>query len=163
MTATESEKMHPSLLMRLIALKKAVFAMMILSIAVLSGFSWRHYDAITAFADTYILNAEYGLVRWLLMVISHTQPETLRRISQVTAIYGSLLGLAAWGLWVGRSWAEPLFIALVSLLLPLEILEVWHHTSPSKIILLMVNGTVVLFLVLNWIRHRQKAIALIDG
>jgi uncharacterized membrane protein (DUF2068 family) len=62
--------------------------------------------------------------------------------------YALLEGAEAIGLWYQRRWAEYLtFIATVALL-PLEIYELSHKVSPFKIIALIVNVAIVVYLLL---------------
>jgi uncharacterized membrane protein (DUF2068 family) len=78
----------------------------------------------------------------------------LGKIAALTGVYGLLIESAAVGLWIGMSWAEPLFIGLVAALIPLEIYEVLHHPSPGKGLLFAINLAIVVILLNHWLRGR---------
>lgn len=64
------------------------------------------------------------------------------------AAYAALEGAEAVGLWYQKRWAEYLtFIATVALL-PLEIYELSHKVSPFKVVALIVNLAIVVYLLL---------------
>src|SRR3954470_1436935 len=64
------------------------------------------------------------------------------------AAYAALEGLEAVGLWFQKRWAEYLtFIATVALL-PLELYELARKVSPFKIVALIVNIAIVVYLLL---------------
>jgi len=76
-------------------------------------------------------------------------PGTVRpRRFRPTFHYAVLEGLEAVGLWLGRRWAEYLTFLATTLLLPLEIYELTHRLSVFKIITLIINVAVVVYLLL---------------
>ncbi len=145
------ETTKPSIFIRLIALKKGLFALILLTIAVISGFSWRNYDLVTTWANQYVVGAEYGFVGWLLQHVAHAGVPTLKLIARVSSVYGTLLGVAAIGLWFGKAWADPLFITLVGALIPIEIYEVLHQPTTSKIVIFLLNLAIFLYLLIHWL------------
>jgi uncharacterized membrane protein (DUF2068 family) len=153
MTARTAEP--PSLLIKLLVIKKMLFGGVMLAVSVLSTLGWGYHDQVVAFADSYLLNAEYGLVRWVVEHLAHATPKVLGKVAALTGVYGLLIESAAVGLWLGFVWAEPLFIALVTALLPLEMAEVLHHPSPPKVLLLAVNLAIVVILTTHWLRGRS--------
>lgn len=147
----------PSLLIRLIALKKGIYALVLLVIAAISAFSWRNYDLVTTWMHQYLLEAEYDLVRWGLEKLSAISLPTLKLIARIAGMYGTLLGIAAIGLWQGKAWADPLFIGLVGLLIPVEIYEVIHAVSLPKVIIFCLNVLIFGVLLAHWLRSREEA------
>jgi uncharacterized membrane protein (DUF2068 family) len=64
------------------------------------------------------------------------------------AVYALLEGAEAVGLWYQKRWAEYLtFIATVALM-PIEIYELTHTVTPFKVIALIVNTAIVVYLLL---------------
>jgi uncharacterized membrane protein (DUF2068 family) len=57
-----------------------------------------------------------------------------------------LEGAEAVGLWYQKRWAEYLTFIATTLLLPLEIYELSHRVSPFKIVTLIINLAVVVYL-----------------
>lgn len=71
---------------------------------------------------------------------------TLHVVGLAVAAYAVLEGVEAVGLWYARRWAEYLTFLATSLFLPLEIYELTQKLSPLKIIALIVNIAVVIYL-----------------
>jgi uncharacterized membrane protein (DUF2068 family) len=89
----------------------------------------------------------HGFVHDLRHLFS-IQSGTLTKIGLIVALYALLEGVEAIGLWRQRRWAEYLTFIATALLLPLEIYELTHTLSPLKIITLILNIAVVIYLLL---------------
>jgi uncharacterized membrane protein (DUF2068 family) len=73
---------------------------------------------------------------------------TLHTAGIVLAGYAILEGVEAVGLWLGKRWAEYLTFIATALLLPLEIYELSQTVTPFKVIALLINIAVVVYLLL---------------
>lgn len=71
---------------------------------------------------------------------------TLWLIGAVVAAYAVLEGVEAVGLWFAKRWAEYLTFTATTLLLLPEIYELTEKISPTKIITMLVNIAVVVYL-----------------
>jgi len=71
---------------------------------------------------------------------------TLHLVGLAVAVYALLEGLEAVGLWYQQRWAEYLTFIATTALLPLEVYELTRTISPLKIIALIVNIAVVVYL-----------------
>jgi uncharacterized membrane protein (DUF2068 family) len=89
--------------------------------------------------------AHHGLVYDLHHLFS-IDSGTLTKIGIVVAAYAVLEGLEAVGLWLQKRWAEYLTFIATTVLLPLEIYEISHRVSVPKIITLIINVAVVIYL-----------------
>lgn len=103
--------------------KKVIFALLLLSTSLITGFTWRHDDRVTIWAQAHLAQAEFGTVRSILSFLSQAPVDELKLISRGTGIYGLIIAGAAWGVWQGQVWGYGLFAGLVGLLLPVEIWE----------------------------------------
>src|SRR5262249_46160893 len=74
------------------------------------------------------------------------QSSKLRLAGAGIAAYALLEGAEAVGLWLQKRWAEYLTFIATTLLLPLEIYELSHRVSVLKIIALIVNIAIVIYL-----------------
>jgi len=135
-------------------LKKGLFAVILITISLLSAFGWRHFALITAWSENYVVTAEYGFVRWLLTAIAHSSVPTLQWIARTSGVYGALLGVTAVGLWQGRTWADPLFAVLIGMLIPIEVFELLHRVTPTKAIIFAINVLIFAFVVKHWLDRR---------
>jgi uncharacterized membrane protein (DUF2068 family) len=89
----------------------------------------------------------HGLIADVRRLFS-VQHGTLVKIGSVVLAYAVLEGLEAVGLWLMRRWAEYLTFIATTLLLPVEIYELTHKVSPLKIVTLVLNIAVVVYLLL---------------
>jgi uncharacterized membrane protein (DUF2068 family) len=87
----------------------------------------------------------HGFVHDLRHLFS-IQTGTLVKIGLVVTAYALLEGAEAIGLWLLKRWAEYLTFIATAALLPLEIYELTHTLSPLKIITLILNLAVVIYL-----------------
>ncbi|HZV01133.1 MAG TPA: DUF2127 domain-containing protein [Planctomycetota bacterium] len=61
-------------------------------------------------------------------------------------LFAIFILIEAWGLWNRRIWAEFITIIATSLLIPVEVYEIFHHFGVGKILMLVVNVLIVLYL-----------------
>ncbi|HEX6460687.1 MAG TPA: DUF2127 domain-containing protein [Thermoleophilaceae bacterium] len=73
---------------------------------------------------------------------------TLTKLGFVVAAYAVLEGAEAVGLWFQKRWAEYLTFIATTVLLPLEVYEITQRLSVLKIITLIINIAVVIYLLL---------------
>ncbi len=137
---------HRSLLVKLIVFKKACFSLLLLTLSLLSSWSWRNYDGLTQWAENYVVDAEFHLVQNILNFALNSNVQSLRMIARITGIYGLLLGIATLGFWYHKVWAHLIFVTLVGLLIPIEILEILHHISSTKLIIFGFNLIIFIYL-----------------
>ena len=76
------------------------------------------------------------------------QSGTIRIVALVAALYALLEGAEAVGLWYMKRWAEYLTFVATTALLPLEVYELTTRISPFKIIALVVNLAICVYLLL---------------
>lgn len=62
-------------------------------------------------------------------------------------IYAALFLTEGIGLGLEKRWAEWLTVVITISLIPIEIYEIFHHTTPVKITVLLINIAIVAYLV----------------
>ncbi len=80
------------------------------------------------------------------------EPRQLRQFSIATFAYAALFLIEGLGIYGGRRWAEYLVIISTGSFMPLEIYEVYRHTTWIKVCALIINALIVAYLF--W--HVQK-------
>jgi uncharacterized membrane protein (DUF2068 family) len=90
-------------------------------------------------------HAHHGLLHELDNLFT-TSSTHLHRLAAVLIAYGVVEGIEAVGLWYQQRWAEYLTFIVTASLLPLEVYEIAHRTTPFKIIAFVVNVAVVAYL-----------------
>jgi len=72
--------------------------------------------------------------------------DTLKLVAAVFLAYALVEGIEAVGLWYQRRWAEYLTLIVTASLLPLEIYEISRHLSALKVLTIVINLAVVVYL-----------------
>jgi len=90
---------------------------------------------------------KHGLAHEIERLVT-LQSGTIRIVALVAAAYALLEGAEAVGLWFMKRWAEYLTFVATTALLPLEIWELTRRISPFKIVALVVNLAIVIYLLL---------------
>ena len=89
--------------------------------------------------------AKTGLLHTIDRLFS-LQSGKLHLFAIVALIYALVEGVEAVGLWRQRRWAEYLTLIVTASLLPVEIYEIYHHTTVFKVVAIVVNVAVVVYL-----------------
>jgi uncharacterized membrane protein (DUF2068 family) len=89
--------------------------------------------------------AKTGLLHQVDRLFS-LQSSRLHLFAVVALAYAGVEGLEAVGLWLQKRWAEYLTLIVTASLLPVEFYEVVHHLTPFKVLAIVVNLAVVVYL-----------------
>lgn len=158
------EKSHQrSWVLKLIVFKKALFALVLLTISLTASWSWRNYESLTIWADRYLVDAEYTLVQSLVNFAVNSDINSLRTIARLSGIYGFLLAIATVGLWYQKHWAHILFTTLVGMLLPVEVFELIHELAPPTVLLFTINLAMFLYLLKDLLFPHKSLESSTDG
>jgi uncharacterized membrane protein (DUF2068 family) len=90
-------------------------------------------------------HSSHGLLHELDNLFT-TSSSHLHLLGGALLAYGALEGVEAVGLWYQQRWAEYLTFLVTTSLLPLEMYEIVNRTTPFKVIALIVNVAVVVYL-----------------
>jgi uncharacterized membrane protein (DUF2068 family) len=96
-------------------------------------------------------------VRLLLAKMSILDDRRLKELSVGTFIYSAVFLTEGTGLALGKRWAEYFTICTTASLLPLEIYELGKHASIGKVLALVINLAVVVYLVLELRRFPKRS------
>jgi len=95
--------------------------------------------------------------RWVGRAIekaSNLTPAKVKGLGIVSFVYAGLFLTEGIGLWLMKRWAEWFTIIITSSLVPVEIYELYRHPTATKILVLIINIAVVLYLLYR-IRSEQ--------
>ena len=95
------------------------------------------------------------LIQKMLAKLGMVDDRKLKELSLTTFFYSGLLLTEGIGLALRQRWAEYVTIITTASLLPIEIYEIAKRVSAAKIILLLVNIAVVVYLVIEVRRTRK--------
>jgi uncharacterized membrane protein (DUF2068 family) len=131
------------------------------SLVILTGFgalSLVHRD-VQRFAERLVahlhLNPAKHYPQIFMDAAAHLTDARLWMLAAFAAIYGLVRFVEAYGLWLGRRWAEWFAAVSGAIYVPFEIYELFHRLTWLSAGALAVNLLVVGLMVLALFRHRQ--------
>jgi uncharacterized membrane protein (DUF2068 family) len=104
-------------------------------------------DSVLAWSQALPGPSERHFVQRALDHLSGITPRQVRTLGLGAFLFAAIFLLEGVGLWLERRWAEWLSIVATSLFIPLELLEIVRHVSAPKLIALIVNVVVVVYLI----------------
>jgi uncharacterized membrane protein (DUF2068 family) len=109
---------------------------------------------IANWVDLLRIDPQNHYLRRLLEKVANVDDKKLRELSAGTFFYSALFLCEGAGLALRKRWAEYLTIISTASLMPIEILEIYKKPSAAKVVLLVVNLAVVVYLVFQLRRNR---------
>jgi uncharacterized membrane protein (DUF2068 family) len=104
---------------------------------------------------------DHRFIRWLLVRIGIVDAVKLKEFGIVSLLYSCILLTEGFGLMWKKHWAEYMTLIATAFFIPLEVFEIIRRVTGIRIILLLVNVAIVLYLasvVSNlWRKHRLEA------
>ena len=74
---------------------------------------------------------------------------------RLTLLYAGLFLAEGTGLWLRKRWGEWLTVIITSSLVPVEVYEIHRHPSWAKVVVLILNVAIVVYLIYH-IRSRRS-------
>jgi uncharacterized membrane protein (DUF2068 family) len=135
-------------LVQLIALVKLLKAVFLIAVGV--GAMKLLHAAVTNVLEHWAAKLPLGpgsryLGRVLLGAASLT-PNKLKDLAVGSFVYAGLFLTEGIGLWLVKRWAEWFTVIITSSLVPVEVYEIYRHPTVIKVLVLIINITVVGFL-----------------
>ena len=131
-------------------------------IVVLAGlgvFSMRHRDVwgvAESFLEFFHVNPHHHYVGVFINLVYRLSDVRLWKIAVVAAVYAALRFVEAYGLWYLRPWAEWLAIASGSIYIPFEVADLLRRPDGIRLLIIVVNLGIVLYLVLLRLEAAKK-------
>lgn len=103
------------------------------------------------------LNPAHHYPRIFIEAASRTSPGRLRFLAALAFLYAAVRFVEAYGLWQLKTWAEWFAIISGSLYLPIEIFEIVKHVTIIRIVVLLVNAFIVIYLIyVRWQSRKER-------
>ena len=118
-----------------------------------------HADLVTLFSlllESLHLNADTRLMHALMLKVEALQPHSILIAGAISLGYAALLLTEGIGLWLELWWAAYVTVVSTSALVPFEVYELIERVTLPRIILLVVNLVIVLYLVKQLKQHTLK-------
>ncbi len=145
--------------LRLVAAYKLLKGVGLLAVGI-GALNLLHKD-VAALADHWInilqVDPHSHYIRLLLAKLSILDDRRLKELSVGTFIYSAIFLTEGVGLALGKRWAEYLTIISTASLLPLEVYELAEHGSFGKVLVLVINLAVVVYLIMELRRFPKRS------
>ena len=141
-------KSSGSTVIRLIALFKLLKAITLIAIGV-GALKLLHRDMGSTLDHWIAMSGLDPGNRWVergIEKVANLTPAKVKGLGIVSFIYAGLFLTEGVGLWLMKRWAEWFTIIITSSLVPAEIYELYRHPTASKILVLIINIVVVIYL-----------------
>jgi uncharacterized membrane protein (DUF2068 family) len=131
-------------------------------IVVLAGlglFSMRHRDiwgVAESFLEFFHANPYHHYVGVFIDLVSKISDVRLWKIAVVASLYTSVRFVEAFGLWYALPWAEWMAAISGAIYIPFEIADLMHRPTWFRLLVLLVNAVIVLYMLYLRLDARQQ-------
>ncbi len=151
-------KSADSRLLRLIAVFKLLKAFLLIAVGV-SALNLLHKDVagmVEHWAAMFGLDPGNQYVGTALQKLANLTPNKIRGLGIVSFIYAGLFLTEGVGLWLMKRWAEWFTTIITGSLVPVEVYEIYRHPRLIKIVILIINIAVVVYLIYRIRNERHQ-------
>jgi uncharacterized membrane protein (DUF2068 family) len=106
-------------------------------------------DFVLQWINTLHFDPDNRHIQSLLIKASFVNERQLKELSVGSFFYAALLITEGTGLLLVRRWAEYFSVVVTSSFIPLEIWELFRHFSAAKVLVIVVNVAIVVYLVIR--------------
>jgi uncharacterized membrane protein (DUF2068 family) len=146
-------------LLRLIAVFKLAKALTLIAVGI-GALHLTHanspVDTMTQLAARFGFNPGARYLDHALAKMANLPPKDFRDLGIGSFVYAALFLTEGVGLWLAKHWAEWFTAVITGSLVPLEIFEIHRHPSITKVIVLLLNIAIVVYLVVRIRRQRAS-------
>ena len=114
-------------------------------------------DTVAQLAEKIGFNPGAHYLDLALGKIANLPPKAFKDLGIGSFIYAALFLTEGIGLWLTKPWAEWFTTIITGSLVPLEIFEIHHHPTVTKVVVLLINIAIVVYLVLRIRRERSTS------
>jgi uncharacterized membrane protein (DUF2068 family) len=142
-------------MLRLIAVFKLLKAALLIAVGI-GVLKYVHQDlscALEHWIAMLGLNPGNRLLDRAIEKAANLTPHKLKLVGVGSFMYAGLFLVEGTGLWLAKRWGEWVTIIITSSLVPVEIYECYHHLTAIKILVLLLNITIVFYLVHRIRKH----------
>jgi uncharacterized membrane protein (DUF2068 family) len=150
-------KLSDDRLLRLIAIFKFLKAGLLIALGMgLFGLMNRNLgNVLQHWCDALRLDPGSHYVNLALEKATRVSPQQVRKLGLASFLYAGLFLAEGTGLWLRKRWGEWLTVIITSSLVPVEVYEIHRHPSWAKVVVLILNVAIVVYLIYH-IRSRRS-------
>jgi uncharacterized membrane protein (DUF2068 family) len=145
-------------LIRLIAIFKFLKAGLLIALGI-GLFKLLHKDVGDVFehwCEALRLDPGSHFVNLALEKATRVNPAQVKKLGLGSFFYAGLFLAEGTGLWLRKRWGEWLTVTITSSLVPIELYEIYRHSSYVKLVVLALNVAIVIYLIYH-IRSQRSA------
>lgn len=143
------------ILLAIIIYKCFVFGLLLFtSITLLLAF--KNHDRLLDFTEQYSLSGHREWIKFFLTKLTNFSPGKIEFTGIATLVYAVITMIVAIGLWYQQQWAEILVSVLVGVGIFPELYEIAKGISIVKLMILLINIFVFIYLVSKLIKERKQ-------
>jgi uncharacterized membrane protein (DUF2068 family) len=102
------------------------------------------------------ISTDHRWAQWFLDFADNITDARLWAAARIAFAYAALRFAEAYGLWKGRTWAEWVAFVSGTLLLPLEVRELFRGVTTVRVVFLLGNLAVVFFMLYIILANRRE-------
>ena len=111
-------------------------------------------DVVAHWTDVLRVDPDNRFIHPLFAKVLPLTPKQLKELSAGTFFYAGLLSIEGIGLLMRKHWAEYFTVITTAALIPLEIYELVRHFTAAKVVVLVINVAIVVYLIMR-LRNRR--------
>jgi len=96
-------------------------------------------DALEEWISTLALKPGAHYLEEAVSKLASIPPNRLKEVGFGSFVYAALFLTEGIGLWLRKPWAEWFTVIMTASLIPLEIYEIFHHPTVSKVVVLVLH------------------------
>ncbi len=132
---------------------KTLTALVLLGVAIAMLVITKQHLALEHWVEAVTLGSRSGVISILAEHVLQLRPRTLVFGAVVAGLYSSISAVEVIGLWQGRTWAQWLVLGAIGMGLFPELYELAKGVSPLKVIVLILNVAILIYLIRFPIKH----------
>ena len=149
---------HPHAALRVIAAYKLLktVALLLVAVAAFGLVRESRFDAFAAWLTRLPIHHGHGFLVQAIDRFLEIGHDHFRAIGVAATIYAGVFAVEGWGLWREKRWAEYLTTIVTASLIPFELWELALHVTALKILALVANVAIVIYLI-HLLRQQWRA------
>jgi uncharacterized membrane protein (DUF2068 family) len=146
-------------LLRLIAIFKLFKALTLIAVGIGAlhlGYKGNPVDSVAHLVARFGFNPGGHYLDQVLAKLANLPPKDFKELGIGSFVYAALFLTEGVGLWLAKRWAEWFTTIITASLVPLEIYEIAHQPTVTKVIVLLFNLAIVAYLILRIRKERSE-------
>jgi uncharacterized membrane protein (DUF2068 family) len=151
-----SEFKHRPPALLAIVIYKCFTVGLLASVAIGLFLTSKKHDDLAILAENYMTAGKREIIKSALTRIMSVSTSKMQFAAIVAAIYATVNGVEAVGLWYQKAWATIMVVGIVGITIPVEVFEIYHKASWLKVVIFLINLAMFVYLLRHALEERKK-------